>query len=108
MSKYYILRNKHIWQCTLWSAKYIVSGLILVLRPANERRRYFVRSYLIGWEQAYNQPCCGEKKKLYMEDKHTECFKLQEKQNGEWRLWRIMINLIFIPNSNPMQITDKV
>ena len=43
-----------------------------------------------------------------MEDKHTECFKLQGKQNGEWRLWRIMINLISIPNSIPMQITDKV
>ena len=28
------------------------SGLILSLRPANERRRYFVTTSLIGWEQA--------------------------------------------------------
>ena len=29
-----------------------VSGLILDLRPANERRRYFVTPSLIGWVQA--------------------------------------------------------
>ena len=33
------------------------SGLILGLHPANERRRYFVATSLIGWAQAYNQPC---------------------------------------------------
>ena len=27
------------------------SGLIPVLRPANERRRYFVTTSLIGWAQ---------------------------------------------------------
>ena len=32
------------------------SGLILGLRPANERRRYFVTASLIGWAQAQNQP----------------------------------------------------
>ena len=31
------------------------TGLILGLRPANERRRYFVTTSLIGWAQAYNQ-----------------------------------------------------
>ena len=35
----------------------LISGLILVLRPANERRRYFVTTSLIGWVQAWNQPC---------------------------------------------------
>ena len=30
--------------------------LILGLRPANERRCYFVTTSLIGWVQAYNQP----------------------------------------------------
>ena len=25
--------------------------------PANERRRYFVTTSLIGWAQAYKQPC---------------------------------------------------
>ena len=29
-----------------------ISGLILGLRPANERRRYFVMTSLIGWVQA--------------------------------------------------------
>ena len=33
------------------------TGLIQGLRPANERRHYFVTTYLIGWEQALNQPC---------------------------------------------------
>ena len=32
------------------------AGLLLGLRPANERRRYFVTSSLIGWVQAWNQP----------------------------------------------------
>ena len=32
------------------------TGLILGLRPANERRRYFVTTSLIGWAQASNQP----------------------------------------------------
>ena len=29
-----------------------IAGLILGLRPANERRRYFVTTSLIGWAQA--------------------------------------------------------
>ena len=32
------------------------TGLILGLRPANERRRYFVTTSLIGWAQAILQP----------------------------------------------------
>ena len=35
----------------------MITGLILCLSPANERRRYFVTTSLIGWAQAYNQPC---------------------------------------------------
>ena len=35
----------------------IYSELILGLRPANERRRYFVTTSLIGWVHAWNQPC---------------------------------------------------
>ena len=31
--------------------------LILGLLPANERRRYFVTTSLIGWVQTENQPC---------------------------------------------------
>ena len=28
-----------------------------ILCPANERRRYFVMTSLIGWVQTWNQPC---------------------------------------------------
>ena len=31
---------------------WVMTGLILRLRPANERRRYFVTTSLIGWAQA--------------------------------------------------------
>ena len=34
-----------------------IPGLILGLRPANERRRYFVTTSLIGWEQSSHQSC---------------------------------------------------
>ena len=34
-----------------------ISGLILGLHPTNDRRRYFVTASLIGWVQAWNQPC---------------------------------------------------
>ena len=40
----------------MWVVDYLIihlSGLILGLRPANERRRYFVTTSLIGWEQAW-------------------------------------------------------
>ena len=36
-----------------------MAGLILGLRPANKRLRYFVTMSLIGWVQALNQPCYG-------------------------------------------------
>ena len=32
-------------------------GLILGFHPANEIQYYFVMVSLIGWVQAYNQPC---------------------------------------------------
>ena len=34
-----------------------ISGLILGLRPANERHRHKVTPSLIGWAQTKNQPC---------------------------------------------------
>ena len=43
----------------IWS---LLSGLILGLRLANERRRYFVTPYPIGWVQTYNQPYCYRSK----------------------------------------------
>ena len=33
-----------------------IAELILGLRLANERRRYFVTTSLIGWTQTWNQP----------------------------------------------------
>ena len=38
-------------------AKWYDTGLILGLRPANERRHYKVTRSLIGSVQTYNQPC---------------------------------------------------
>ena len=35
------------------STDFKISGLILGLHPANERRRYFVTASLIGWAQAF-------------------------------------------------------
>ena len=36
----------------VWVTSHVGTGLILGLRPANERRRYFVTTSLIGWAQA--------------------------------------------------------
>ena len=36
---------------SLFELWYMTTGLILGLRPANERRRYFVTTSLIGWAQ---------------------------------------------------------
>ena len=36
------------------------AGFILGLTPANERRRNFVTTSLIGWAQTENQPCDGD------------------------------------------------
>ena len=44
-----IARQPMKWPCGIWI---ISSELILGLRPANERRRYFVTMSLIGWAQA--------------------------------------------------------
>ena len=38
-------------------AHHNTAGVILGLCPANERRLYFVTTFLIGWAQAWNQPC---------------------------------------------------
>ena len=35
-----------------WYVHDVIAGLILGLHPANERRRYFVTTSLIGWAQA--------------------------------------------------------
>ena len=39
-----------------YTEKWWRTGLIRGLRPANERRRYFVTTSLIGWAQTYNHP----------------------------------------------------
>ena len=35
----------------------VESGIILRIRPPNERRRYNVTSFLIGWVHTQNDPC---------------------------------------------------
>ena len=40
------------------------AGVILGLRPANERRRYKVTPSLIGWAQTKNQPFIIRLKKM--------------------------------------------
>ena len=45
-TNFIMMREIYVWQYL-----YYKSGLILGMRPANERRRYFVMTSLIGWEQ---------------------------------------------------------
>ena len=45
----------HSVQITI--AEYLYPWLIPGLHPANERRRYFVKTPLISWVQTKNQPC---------------------------------------------------
>ena len=40
-----------------WKLRAMWTGLILDVRPANERRHYFVTMSLIGWAQTQNRPC---------------------------------------------------
>ena len=51
--------SKHRADPTIDSS--VAAGLILGLRPANERRRYFVTTSPIGWAQAKNQPCSSSR-----------------------------------------------
>ena len=44
----------------------IIPWLILGLRPANERRRYFITKSRIGWAQNCNQPCNTIHKNIIM------------------------------------------
>ena len=39
-------------------AKTVAAGIILCMRPANEKRRYVVTSSLIDWAHTQNDPCC--------------------------------------------------
>ena len=56
-------RSMWCWWCSLFGTEmkknaFSLTGLnlILGLRPANERRRYFVTTSLVSWVQAWNQP----------------------------------------------------
>ena len=58
--------QKFLWHQTIppnmfialykWTRHYFFSGIILCMRPANERRRYIVTSFLIGWTHIQNDP----------------------------------------------------
>ena len=43
-------------RCWFIELKHILSGIILCMRPANERRRYDVTSSFIGWAHSQNDP----------------------------------------------------
>ena len=64
-----------------------LAGLILGLRPASERRRYFVKTSLIGWAQAYSQPCLWDM---------TVIFKMSF-SNASYRIksWKLPLKLLF-------------
>ena len=42
------------------------AGLILGLRSANERRRYFVTTSLIGWVEAYGLRPANERRRYFV------------------------------------------
>ena len=67
----------------IWSNT--TSGIILYMRPGNERRCYIVTPYLIGWAHTQNDPCNICDNGLYM---HQPCCQ-------EWTM------------SNCMMWTDK-
>ena len=49
-----VLEHRHVqW----WSSFGHISGVILGMGLANERRRYNVTSSLIGWPHTQNDPC---------------------------------------------------
>ena len=52
LSHYLNLRSHIAWSASLNKDPNMYTGLILGLHPANERRRYFVTTSLIGWTQA--------------------------------------------------------
>ena len=58
--KYAVVLFYSSWLCVIVLVKSVCTiylpGLILGLRPANERPRYKVTPSLIGWEQTSNQP----------------------------------------------------
>ena len=45
------------WNIETWNSAY--NRADSRLRPANERRRYIVAPFLIGWAQTHNQSCCN-------------------------------------------------
>ena len=53
-------------------------GMILGLRPANERRRYFVTSSLISWVQAKNQSC------LFLQKAHRSGHAVLHFNTNRW------------------------
>ena len=52
---------QHVFCDVMMSLKYansaVCTGIILWMRPFNERWRYVVTSYLIGWAHLQNDPC---------------------------------------------------
>ena len=54
---WYTLRSLWYTMRVLQPHYLTLSGIILWMRPANERRRYIVTSSLISWAHTQNGPC---------------------------------------------------
>ena len=98
----------HRRQDTIW----ICSGIILWMRPGNERQRHY--KVVIGWAHAQNDPCmfmmvkisnawcnmiiflqidCFQTKRKTGEGKTGEETRLREKENQEEALIQVQFNL---------------
>ena len=75
--------------------RYPKSGIILCMRPTNERRRYIVTSSLIGWAHTQNDPCpfpvgCHSRSELLF------CLRVSHILPTVVPVGRIRLNLNFI------------
>ena len=70
---------------TKWHQElHTITALILGLRPANEKRRYFVTTSLIGWAQTWNQPCYHTGRK-----NNSHALSQQQKRSRMWEKYCI-------------------
>ena len=79
----------------------LVTGIILSVRPANERRRYIVTSSLIGWVHAQIDRCCY--------DKPSQEYFVWLKSEGfaVFFIWGKLVKLhSFFPYKNAAKLSD--
>ena len=52
------------------------AGISLGVRPANERRRYNVTTYFIGWALNYTDPCSDQFKFIFFNPSSLKIIRL--------------------------------